>query len=305
MTAYLEPLRAEHCRFKDAYFKGCRFLTMHCTEMKFDKRGTVRAMALMRPKEKKMLLKGEDIDCKPFAYMENLKELILHQCHLKNAGAMAKAPQLKKLFLVECRLEGESLSVFSKAPNLKELSLNIMSAKGLMQLSELKTLKRLHLRSVTDFELKDLTAFQGIEELNIEDMELHDGAFLGELKNLKRLDLGRHTLENLDFLRSLTKLMTFHLAKAAEDEDGLSAVGTLVKLKEFIYPVKNLSIYKNHPALNKIGMAPGVFLGFEAFEGSKVNGFTILGNVTDEEREEIKRQMERYVKIYSYGSQSV
>lgn len=255
--------------------------------------------------EKRMLIKEQDVDCKPFAHMENLKELIFHNCHLKNAGAIAKAPQLKNLIFVECSFDGEQLSALAQAPSLKELSLNIMSGEGLTELSGSKTLKSLRLRKVTDFELQELAAFTGIQELGIEAMELHDGAFLEKLKNLKKLDLNRHTMDNLDFLRSLTKLTEFRLASPAENEDGLSEVRTLVKLKEFIYPVKDLSIYKGHPTLEKIGMAAGVTQGFEAFEGSKVNGFTIFGNVTDEERKETKRQMERYVKIYSYGSQSM
>lgn len=255
--------------------------------------------------EKRMLIKEQDVDCKPFAHMENLKELIFHNCHLKNAGAIAKAPQLKNLIFVECSFDGEQLSALAQAPSLKELSLNIMSGEGLTELSGSKTLKSLRLRKVTDFELQELAAFTGIQELGIEAMELHDGAFLEKLKNLKKLDLNRHTMDNLDFLRSLTKLTEFRLASPAENEDGLSEVRTLVKLKEFIYPVKDLSIYKGHPTLEMIGMAAGVTQGFEAFEGSKVNGFTIFGNVTDEERKETKRQMERYVKIYSYGSQSM
>lgn len=254
-------------------------------------------------KEKKMWIKKQDVDCKLFAHMENLKELIFHQCHLRNAGAIAKAPQLKNLIFVECSFDGEQLSALAQAPNLKELSLNIMSVEGLAELKGIKTLKSLRLRNVTDFELQELAAFTGLQELGIEAMELHDGKFLGKLKNLKKLELNRHTMDNLDFLGSLTKLTEFHLAGPAKNEDGLSEVRALVKLKEFIYPVKDLSIYKGHPTLEKVGIAVGVVQGFEAFEGSKVNGFTILGNVTDEEREEAKRQMERYVKIYSYGSQ--
>lgn len=255
--------------------------------------------------EKRMLIQEQDVDCKPFAHMENLKELIFHQCHLKNAGAIAKAPQLKNLIFVECSFDGEQLSALAQAPNLKELSLNIMSGEGLAELKGIKTLKSIHLRKVTDFELQELAAFTGLSELGIESMELHDGTFLGNLKNLKKLDLNRHTMNDLDFLRSLTKLTEFRLASPAENEDGLSEVRALVKLKEFIYPVKDLSIYKGHPTLEKIGIAAGVVQGFDAFEGSKVNGFTIFGNVTDEERKETKRQMERYVKIYSYGSQAM
>ena len=254
-------------------------------------------------KEKKMWIKEQDVDCTPFAHMENLKELIFHHCHLKNAGAIAKAPQLKDLIFVECSFDGEHLSALAQAPNLKELSLNIMSAEGLTELKGIKTLKSLRLRSVTDFDLQELASFTGLQELGIETMELHDGTFLGKLKNLKKLDLNRHTMDNLDFLGSLTKLTEFRLTYPAVNEAGISEVRTLVKLKEFIYPVKDLSIYKGHPALEKIGIAAGVTQGFEAFEGSKVNGFTIFGNVTDEERKETKRQMERYVKIYSYGSQ--
>lgn len=254
-------------------------------------------------KEKKMWIKEQDVDCKPFAHMENLKELIFHHCHLKNAGAIAQAPNLKSLIFVECSFDGEKLSALAQAPNLKELSLNVMSAAGLTELKGIKTLKSLRLRTVTDFDLQELAAFTGIQELGIEAMELHDGTFLGKMKNLKKLELNRHTLDNLYFLGSLTKLTEFRLASPAVNEDGLSEVRALVKLKEFIYPVKDLSIYKGHPALEKIGIAAGVTQGFEVFEGSKVNGFTIFGNVTNEDREETKRQMERYVKIYSYGSQ--
>lgn len=256
-------------------------------------------------KEKRMWIKEQDIDCKPFAHMENLKELIFHQCHLRNADAIAKAPQLKELIFVECRFDGAQLSALAQAPNLKELSLNIMSAEELTDLKEIKTLKILRLRKVTNFDLSELAAFTGLQELGIEGMELHDGAFLGKLKNLKKLDLNRHTMNNLNFLKNLTKLTEFHLASPAANEEGLSDLKTLVKLKEFIYPVKDLSIYKGHPTLEKAGIAAGVSQGFEAFEDSKVNGFTILGNVTDEEREEMKRQMEQYVKIHSYGVQSI
>lgn len=91
----------------------------------------------------------------------------------------------------------------------------------------------------------------------------------------------------------------------AGNEDGLAALRGLANLKEFIYPVKELSVYKGHPALENIGMAVGVRHGFEAFEGSGVNSFTILGRVSDEELKLVREQTEKYVKIYSYGSESM
>lgn len=255
-------------------------------------------------KEKSMLLQDQDIDCALFAHMENLKELILHRCRLVNAGGIAQARRLKKLIFVECEFGKEQLNVLSKATSLKELGLNVMSAAGISELKGMKTLKRLQLRKVTDFELGELAGFTGLWELDIDNVGEHGEAFLGKLKNLKILNLHDNVMDNLDFLACLANLTEFHLVKPAVNEAGLSAVCRLSKLWEFIYPVKDLTVYKGHPALESIGMAAGITHGFEVFEGSKVNKFTVLGKATHEELEEIKKQMERYVKIYTYVSQS-
>lgn len=255
--------------------------------------------------EKRMLIKEESIDCTPFKYMENLRELILHDCHLKNVSAIAKVPQLKKLIFARCTLDGEDLSALSNAPALKELSVNVMSGEGLLALQENNTLRSISLRSVKDFQVADLGAFTKLQELRLEDMDVYDSTFIGKLKNLKKLDLHRHTIDNLDFLKNLKKLTAFHLSKPAENEEGLSAVRELSKLKEFIYPVKDLSIYKGHLMLENVGMAKGVMKGFDVFSGSKVQGFTVCGKVSKEELEKIADKMEKYMKLYSYGSETV
>ena len=252
-------------------------------------------------KEKKMLLKNKEIDCTPFAYMENMKELILHDCHLKNLSAIARMPQLKSLVFVRCTFDGEQLSAFADAPSLKELSLNVMSGAGLAGLSGLKSLKSLRIRALTDVRIEELSAFTAIQELCIEDMGLRDASFIGGLNNLKKLDLCGSELMDLDFLKNLTKLTEFNLTKPAEREDGLSAVSELTKLKEFIYPVRDISIYKGQGTLERVGMAASVTEGFEVFAGSKVESFTLLGDVADGQPERIKQQMEKYVKIRSWG----
>ena len=255
--------------------------------------------------EKIIRIQNEDVDCALFAHMSNLKELILHGCSLTNADGLAKAPKLKKLIFAGCDMKGDQLSVLSKAPALKELGVNVMSAAGLPELKGLKSLRSLRLRKVTDFVPEELAGFAGLWELSYDSGERHGGMFLEKLKNLKRLDLHHNTLDNLDFLAGLTKLTQFHLAEPAGNENGLAAVRGLANLKEFIYPVKDLSVYKGHPALESIGIASGARHGFEAFEGSRVNGFTVLGRASDEELKSVREQMEKYVKIYSYGSESM
>lgn len=253
-------------------------------------------------KERSLFLKGKVIDCVPFQYMENLKELILHDCTLGNIEYIAKAPQLKKLFLANCTFGEKNLSVLAEAPQLKELSLNVMRAEGLSTLQKVKTLKSLSVRKVTGIALEELAGFEGLQELSVEDMELHDGTVIAGLKNLKKLDLHRHTMDNLDFLQGLKKLTEFYLAVPARNEEGLSAVCGLTKLKVFVYPVRDLQIYANHPSLESVGMAADTEQSFAVFAGSKVNSFTVCGNIPKEKLDHMAEEMEQYVKLSSYGS---
>ena len=188
-------------------------------------------------------------------------------------------------------------TLFARMGNLKELILH--------RCRLVNALRRLQLRKVYDLEPEELSAFRGLWELSMEAEGKHDGTFLGKLKKLKKLDLHRSAMNNLDFLKDLAGLTEFCLAEPAENEDGLSAVRALPRLKEFVYPVKDLSIYKGHPTLESIGMAAGAAHGFEALEGTRVNQFTVIGKVTDGELQEIKMHTEKYVRLRAYGSRSV
>lgn len=256
-------------------------------------------------KEKKMYLgyakERIDVDCSLFVHMKNLKELNINGVRLIHIGKLAKAPQLKELVLRNCTFGEETLSALSGSPGLKKLIIVQMSADGLSGLSSLKSLKSLTLSAATDVVLEDLGEFTGLGELNMINMGLHDGAFIGKMKNLKKLNLDSHKMDNLDFLADLKKLTEFYLTETAQNEDGLSAVGGLKKLKEFTYPVKDLSIYKEHMTLKKAGMADCVRGGFEVFQGSGVTGFTMIGDATMKQAEIIADRMRRYVKLECYG----
>lgn len=268
---------------------------------------TVPQSALDR--EKTLWIAEKTVNCLLFEQMNNLKELVLHDCKLEHIEGIARAQQLKRLIFARCTFDGEDLSRLSQAPALKELSVNVMDAGGLTALVGIKTLKSLSIREVTGVKPDELADFGRLQELNIEKMGLHDGSFLGELKNLKKLDLHWHLMDNLDFLPALTKLTEFHLAAPAVNEEGLAAILELKKLKEFVYPVRDLKVYANHPTLEKVGMAAGGVQGFEAFVGSKVNSFMVCGSFLsgtrseDEELKWIADQMNQHVRIYSYGQE--
>lgn len=253
-------------------------------------------------KEKKMWIREQELSCEPIAYMENVKELIFHDCKIENLHCIAQAPQLQKLIFARCTFCKEDLSVLSAAPKLKELSINVMDGAGLSALKDIKTLKCLNIRKITGVDEKTLSGFTKLQELSIEDMDIHDASFIGNMVGMKKLELGRLQLNDLDFLKNLKKLTEFELAMNAADETGLSALGSLTKLKSFIYPVRDLSIYKGHPSLIKVGFAKDVDKGFEVFAGSPVNSFTVIGTMDDNHGEQIRKEMEKYVNISSYGS---
>lgn len=252
-------------------------------------------------KVKRMLISEERLSCTPFAYMENLKELIFHDCEIEDLHVLAQVPQLQKLIFARCTFKGEDLSVLASAPKLKEIGINDMAGDGLSSLQEIKSLKSLNVRKVNGIDEKSFSGFVKLQTLSLKDLDIHDGSFIGNMKSLKILNLDYLTMDNLDFLKNLTKLVEFELITPAANEDGLAIVQKLDKLKSFIYPVKNLEIYEGHPSLKTIGLSPDVTQGFEVFANSQVESFIICDMVSEQHMKQIEAEFERYVKINSFG----
>lgn len=253
-------------------------------------------------KEKRMLISEEKLSCAPFAYMENLKELIFHDCEIEDLHVLTQAPQLQKLIFARCTFKDEDLSVLASAPKLKEISINEMAGDGLSSLQEIKSLKSLNVRKVNGIDEKSLSGFVKLQELNLQDLDIHDGSFIGTMKGLKKLNLHDIKMDDLDFLKNLTKLVEFELYMPAANEEGLAMVRNLSKLKSFKYPVRDLKIYQGHPGLTTVGFSADVKQGFEVFANSQVESFMICGEVSEQHMDQVMEEMERYVKIRSCGS---
>ena len=273
-------------------------------EIKKNKNGELYVPFKYLEQESNIVIFDHNVDCEPFAYMKNLNEASFCNCKLSNISILAKIPYLKRLSFTNCTFDGEGLAALSKAPALSRINLNRMSAEGLLELKGIKTLKRLNLGNVTDIKPEDITVFKNLRTLEIDNMDLHDCSFIGELPELRILDLNRHSLDNLDFLKMLPNLVKFRLLKPAANEEGLIGLNKFPNLKEFIYPVKDLSLYKGCEKLKEPGISPKTTGGFEVFKGSKVECFIICGSTSNEQVNYIAKEMKRHCKIYSYGRQS-
>lgn len=236
-----------------------------------------------------------------------LKQLMFYDCNIKNLDALVKLPLLKGLTFARCSFGTEDLQALCKAPSLTRLNLNETSTKGIVSLQNVESLKRLALwNNIKDIRFEDISALHGLHTLEIYNSNSKkqiSSAFIKNLVNLRKLQLNHTILDNLDFLKKLPKLYKFCLLEPAKNEDGLMTVKSLTNLREFIYPVKDLSIYKGCQNIKKIGIAPCVKSGFEALEGSQVNEFTICGNVSWQQIKKMAGYIGKYVKLECYGSQ--
>lgn len=244
----------------------------------------------------------EDVDCNKYAGMAGIRELIFHDCHIGNLSALVKIPGLKVLNFVRCTFGNELLPALRGAPALARINIHNMGAAGLEELSGVNNLRRLYLRNVTDFKLEKLTIYKNIFTLEIDNSGWYDSGIISRFVNLKKLYLYHDTIDSLDFLKKLPKLHKFMLIEPAGNEDGLITVSSMANLKEFIYPVKDLSVYKDCRKIKKIGIASSGVHGYEALEGSNVDGFTICGTERGNSRyhDKIVENIKKYIK-YPYS----
>lgn len=249
----------------------------------------------------------QKLSCKPFEFMDNIKELIIHHCELHDFECITKMKNLTTLFLIDCTTPESNVSVLADAPKLKRLSLGAIKEQiDMKKLSKSKSLKDLSVRALDGVNLEDLSEFGELTSLTVEGGDSEEYGFLSKLEKLKILKIKNVQLDNLGFLYNLTKLEEFEMHVPAKNEDGLMAIGGMTKIKIFIYPVKNLMIYKDVPGIVEAGIAYNNDGEFEVFKESKLNSFMLIGNGEKDmmkKAESIKNDIEKYgLKITSYGS---
>lgn len=246
-----------------------------------------------------------EISCKPFLYLENVIEVVLHDAVLRDFDCLCQMKNLKKLFLVNCKIQDSDISKLSSLPKLKELHLmNTGTSASIGKLSEMKSLKILSLGRLENFDESVLGNFTNITDLDISDLDYKDCSFLSKLTKLENLILQKKEIDNLDFLNSLGKLKFFQLLIPAKNESGLAALKNMDKLQEFRYPVKDLTVYQGLKNIKCIGLSEENNGRYDVFEGSSVNSFFLISSSMDNiktKSKEVHDKLSNYVKAPGYG----
>lgn len=238
----------------------------------------------------------------PVIYMSKLRELIIHCCTITDFECICGATELKKLILVDCTFDYEKLEVLSKLSKLKEITLRKMPITDISKLAEIKSLKNLRLLDLKQLDTSQLTLFTKLQGLELEGIETDTLDFLKAYKALKELELKRVTVANLDFLQHLKKLTRFRLSQNAKEENGLQYLKELPQLKEFNYPVSDMTIYTGCDRLEEIGIDAVSFQNPQVLKDSNIKGVMVYNARNEEEAENIIHAVQQHVKLYHYGT---
>lgn len=140
-----------------------------------------------------------------------------------------------------------------------------------------------------------------MKALSLEDLSVENFDFLNSLKSLKELSINKIEVHNLSFLKNLKNLTKFVMHEKSEDENYISFITELKKLKEFQYPVSNMELYKCYLNLIYIGVDAKNIYNIPLLKDTKIDEVTIYNASSEEEADEVISKIEKYITLSSYG----
>ena len=133
------------------------------------------------------------------------------------------------------------------------------------------------------------------------EIELDNLDFLKGYKSLKVLEIDKMKIKDLDFLQYLKKLTKFKMEDRAENEEGLVYIKSLPNIKEFEYPVGDMSLYSDCEKLEHIGIDAAHFKNPEELKDSNVSSVMVFNAISEKEAKNVIKQVEEYISLSSYG----
>lgn len=238
-------------------------------------------------KLKHLNLKNVEIkDLSPLENLINLEEIDLSGAHPDDTTPLSKLKNLRKIILIPENLE------FAK--NLENLEILNASYGKISDVSPIKGLKKLRELSIDGRQKYAWDLGSGNTE------RITDAEDLGLLKNLTKLSISSHDIEDISFVKNLTNLTSFHAQNnKIEDFEPLLYLDNLVE----VWIQENTNSIPS-PTTDKYVLAKEVFdaLNKDVYERSDI---TLIDKVltdttiekffsrtTKEELEKIKQELQ-------------
>jgi len=182
--------------------------------------------------KKLYLIKNPLSDLTPLANLEYLQELNINHTKVFDITPLISIPRLKKLEMEQTYVK--DFSVLQHCQALESLSISIVSKEQLKQISQISTLKQLSIHQLKNIEEEDLlqlshlknlqvmkfencylknvdcfTSSHLLREIILHDTVLEDGGAIGQLKNLRSIELNGATIGNLEVIANSSSLKVF------------------------------------------------------------------------------------------------
>ena len=148
---------------------------------------------------------------------------------------------MTELYMAETTIGDDAIDIVAKFPNLKKLRLakNQITGQGMSKLPQLAKLEELDLSEcaqLTDADIAPLGEMKNLKKLNLWRVNISDEGIkpLQSLTNLQSLNLDntRLTDDGMPYLSELNNLSFLHLGSTLITDDGLSHLEKLTRLAD-------------------------------------------------------------------------
>jgi hypothetical protein len=171
-------------------------------------------------KENEYIFKTNDGECVMLAPQEfttlddlkkfpNLRKLYLNECRVENNEALGELEGLEQLNLDKYAID--SLDVLERLTALTDLTVSGVDLRSLQPLTGMTEMKNLWLSSDNITDIDDLSGLVNLEELVLYGNQIEDISSLRNLKKLTKLNLDENLIEDVEPLADLTNLKELYL----------------------------------------------------------------------------------------------
>ncbi|KGE20087.1 SMI1/KNR4 family protein [Paenibacillus wynnii] len=234
-------------------------------------------------------------------HMVNLKELIIHADEITNFDVLKRLPSLAELVIGSEAFKESDLEYLVSLDGLRQLTLIGLSLKDIHKLKDIKKLKSLRLCRMNSMDSESIGTINNLKELSLEEMEVGDLLYISNLSKLIKLELKQVTIPHLSFLKGLKNITFFETDSCAKDESHIEVISELKKLKQFTYPVGDLTIFKDCMSLKQVGVDASRLKGLEEISDCNIVDLTIFNAASEENAKSVVTEFEKYFKLQSYG----
>ena len=198
-------------------------------------------------------------------YLPYLKKLTAEDIKFPSLGFLPSLEHLEELHLTDCKLPEDALSLIVALPKLQKLTLADCGLSTIADLEGNLKLTYLDLSNNTLRHLEPISQMFTLKEVHLQHNALSDLSALSGLVNLEKLDVSYNSLAAISHISACTKLSWLNIANnAITDLTGLEGLAALSYLDAESNELSNVSVLGNCTALVELNLSSNTIADISA-----------------------------------------